>query len=72
MVNLVCLKPIFGQTYPELIAIGWQAIFNSSYILPTPFLKGGLSLGGTLVAWGKIIIGRFVELIIFNIWSKKT
>ena len=38
----------------------------------TPFLKGGLSLGKTLVACGKIIKGLFVLFIIFEISLKKS
>jgi len=35
--------PFFGQTIPEFSAIGIHEMFNASYILPTPFLKGTLS-----------------------------
>ena len=35
--------PVFGHTFPEFNAIGMHGIFNASYILPTPFLKGTLS-----------------------------
>ena len=49
--------PYFGQTNPELIATGWHEIFNSLYILPAPFLKGGRSSGFVLVPCGKIING---------------
>ena len=30
IVLLLFLIPLFGQTYPELIATGWHEIFNSS------------------------------------------
>ena len=41
--------PFFGQIYPELIATVWHLIFNSSYILLAPFLKGDLSFGSNRV-----------------------
>ena len=41
--------PCFGQTLPEFNATGTQEIFKAQYILPTPFLKGTLSLKFTLV-----------------------
>ena len=63
------LIPVLGQTYPEFIAIGWQEIFNFSYIFDAPFLNGGLSCGKTLVPWGKIIIGLLVMGIAWEIFS---
>ena len=65
------LKPFLGQTYPELIATGWQTILSCSYILNAPFLNGGLSFGRALVPWGNIISGLSDWFTIFEIWSKK-
>ena len=63
--------PFFGHTFPEFNATGTQAIFNFSYILPTPFLKGIFSPILILVPWGKISRGLFSFLIILATLSKK-
>ena len=55
MFPIFLVKPRFGQTFPDFIAIGRHFIFKVSYILPTPFLKVGFSSTGVLVPWGKII-----------------
>ena len=65
------MSPDFGQTFPESIATGWHLIFNSLYILPTPFLNGTISFGATRVAWGKIITGLLVFYMINFIFSMK-
>ena len=56
--------PFFGHVFPELIAMGRHFIFNSSYILAAPFLKGVLSSEFSLVPCGKIINGLFDLFII--------
>ena len=35
------IKLFFGQTFPVFNATGTHGYFKVSYILPTPFLKGG-------------------------------
>ena len=63
--------PSFGHTFPEFNATGTQEIFNVSYILPTPFLKGTFSPNFILVPWGNIKRGLFSFLITLATFSKK-